>query len=126
MKLTRISLLILASLLSFNITVATASDAPGKTPDLTEWEKNKIAKEFSQFFKSTNSGAYQTLNRNPWASKRARQQQQETKALKISGTMGSCKKFSLNQRRQCYERGNGPAQCERYYRARMNHCSEYF
>ena len=126
MKLTRISLLIIASLLTFNISVATAADTANKMQQLTEWEKKKIAEEFNRFFKSTDNGAFQKLNKNPWASKRARQQQQAQKVLKISASLGSCKQYTVKQRRQCYAQGNGKAMCERYFKARMDHCSEYF
>ena len=126
MKLTRIFLLLIASLLSFGASVATAADTANRTQQLSDWEKRKIAEEFNRFFSSTDNGAFQKLNKNPWASKRARQQQQAQKVLKISASLGSCKEYTLKQRRQCYAQGNGKAMCERYYRARMDHCSEYF
>lgn len=126
MKLIRISLLIMTALLAFNTSVATAANTVDKTQKLTEWEKKKIAEEFNRFFKSTDSGAFQKLNKNPWASKRARQQQQAQKILKVSASLGSCKQYTIKQRRQCYAQGNGRAMCERYYKARMDHCSEYF
>lgn len=126
MKLIRITLLIVASILTFNVSVAIAADSANRTAPLADWEKKKIAEEFNHFFQTTDDGAFQKLNKNPWASKRARQQQQKQKVLKISASLGSCQKYTIKQRGQCYAAGNGAAMCERYYQARMDHCSEYF
>lgn len=126
MNLVRIFLLSFITLLSFNASLVNAADATNKKFQATELEKKRIAAEFDQVFKTSDNGTYQKLNRNPWANKRAKQQRQAKRVLKISASLGSCQEYSLKQRRQCYAKGDGTAMCERYYRARMNHCSEYF
>ena len=126
MKLTRTFLLIVTTFLAFNTSISIAADSTGKTSAIADWEKQKIAEEFNQYFQTTDKGAFQKLNRNPWSSKRARQLRQEQKVLKISASMDSCQAYSVKQRRQCYAKGNSAGMCERYFKARMDHCSEYF
>ena len=116
MNLIRISLIITAFFLTFSASAA----------ELAGWEKKKIAAEFNQYFKSTDAGAMQKLSKNPWAGKRARQNERTQKMLKISATLGSCKSYSLQQRRQCFASGNSASSCELYYKARLDHCSKYF
>lgn len=123
MKLIYASLIIFAFLINSN---AIAADTAKSSGQLTEWEKKKIADEFNHYFKTTDNGAFQKLNKNPWASKRARQSQQAQRVLRVSATLSSCKKYSIQQRRQCYVAGNSKSACELFYKARLDHCSKYF
>jgi len=116
MKLIRISLIITTLLLSYSLNAA----------ELSNFEKQKIANEFNDYFKSTDSGSMQTLNKNPWAGKRARQNERTKKILQVSATMDNCKQYSLKQRRQCFVSGNNPASCELSYKARLDHCHNNF
>ena len=83
----------IALILSFSSSLTIAGDSSANKSQLTEWEKRKIAEEFDRFFSTTDNGAFQKLNKNPWASKRARQQQQAQKVLRISATLGSCQEY---------------------------------
>lgn len=123
MKLIRISLIIAALLVSYN---TNASDAINSSLKLTSSEKKKIAAEFNHYFKSTDAGSMQKLNKNPWAGKRARQNRRVQKVLQVSASLNSCKQYSLQQRRQCYVSGNTASSCELFYKARLKHCSKYF
>ncbi|MCW8933571.1 MAG: hypothetical protein OQK98_02495 [Gammaproteobacteria bacterium] len=116
MNLIRISLIITTLFLSFSINAA----------ELSDFEKQQIANEFNNYFKSTDSGSMQTLNKNPWAGKRARQNERTKKILQVSATLGNCKQYSLKQRRQCFVNGNNPASCELSYKARLDHCNRNF
>jgi len=116
MKLIRISLIITTLFLSHTISAA----------ELSDFEKQQIANEFNNYFKSTDSGSMQTLNKNPWAGKRARQSERTKKILQVSATMNNCKQYSLKQRRQCFVSGNNPASCELSYKARLDHCDRNF
>lgn len=118
-------ILLLISFVAFNTSVS-AADVVNSQPQLTELENKRIASEFNKVFKSSDSSGYQKLNRNPWANKRAKQQQQAKRSLKISASLDSCEQYSNKQRGQCYANGHGAAKCERFYSARINYCGEYF
>ena len=94
--------------------------------ELTDWEKKKMDAEFKNKFSASNGGAFQKLNNNPWAAKKARQQKHESKMLEMSSTWGSCREYAYKQRGQCYARGGDAYTCERYYDARVDHCDEAF
>lgn len=101
----------------------------GKSPgqhELTEWEQNKMKAEFKSKFSSTNSGAFQKLNNNPWEAKRDKQQAHRQQMLELSNTWGACREFAYKQRGQCYARGGDAYTCERYYDARVDHCDKNF
>ena len=55
-----------------------------KQHELTEWEQNKMKAEFKSRFSSTNSGAFQKLNNNPWEAKRNKQQAHRQQMLELS------------------------------------------
>ena len=94
--------------------------------ELTDWEKKKISAEFESRFSATKSGAFQKLNNNPWAAKKAREQQHQSKMLEMSATWGSCREYAYKQRGQCYARGGDAYTCERYYDARVKRCDDQF
>lgn len=120
MNILRISLIISALLASFSI------NAENRNIGLTDIQQQKIANEFNNYFKSTDSGSMQTLNKNPWAGKRARQSQRTNKILQVSASLDSCKQYSLKQRRQCLVKSNNQSSCELFYKARIDHCGKYF
>ena len=94
--------------------------------ELTEWEQKKMAAEFNNKFSTEQSGAFQKLNNNPWAAKKARQDAHQQKMLKMSATWGACREYAYKQRGQCYARGGDAYTCERYYDARTKHCDSQF
>lgn len=94
--------------------------------ELTDWEKKKMDAEFKNKFSASAGGAFQKLNNNPWAAKKARQQQHQNKMLEMSSTWGSCREYAYKQRGQCYARGGDAYTCERYYDARVKHCDGQF
>ncbi|MCW9013740.1 MAG: hypothetical protein OQL06_08145 [Gammaproteobacteria bacterium] len=110
------------------ISVMSGANAAGTAQKrvLSDQEKQRIAAEFNQHFRATDSGSYQKLNNNPWASKKAKQKRHAEKMLRLSGSMDSCQQFALKQRNQCYAVGNDGSICELYYKARVGHCAEYF
>ena len=120
MNLVRISLIIAACFVSFNAVSANNST------ELSAWQKKKIADEFNSYFKSTDSGAFQKLNKDPWASKRAKQSQRTNRILQGSASLDSCRQYSLKQRRQCFVKGSNDSTCELFYKARLDHCAKYF
>jgi Ni,Fe-hydrogenase I large subunit len=123
MKLLHVSLIITALLISYSVN---ANDAINRSYELSSSEKKKIAEEFNHYFKSTDAGAMQKLNKNPWAGKRARQNQRVQKVLQVSASFNGCKQYSIQQRRQCFVSGNTPSSCELFYKARLDQCSKYF
>ena len=125
MTLTKLSSIVVSTILLLSVSVANAADAK-KVRVLSEKEKQLIAEEFDKHFKTTDSGSFQKLNNNPWAAKRAKQQRHSEKMLRLSGSMDSCRQFALKQRSQCFSIGNDGSICEAYYRARLGHCAEYF
>ena len=52
--------------------------------ELTDWEKKKMDAEFSNQFSTTKAGAFQKLNNNPWAAKKARQEDHQNRMLEMS------------------------------------------
>lgn len=94
--------------------------------ELTDWEKKKMNAEFENKFSASKGGAFQRLNNNPWAAKKAREQQHQSKMLEMSATWGSCREYAYKQRGQCYARGGDAYTCERYYDARVKHCDTQF
>lgn len=94
--------------------------------ELTDWEKKKLDAEFASQFTTTDAGAFQKLNNNPWAGKKDRQDQHAAKMLQLSDTWGSCREYSYKQRGQCYARGGDAYTCERYYDARARLCDDKF
>ena len=94
--------------------------------ELTNWEKKKMDAEFKAKFSASTGGAFQKLNNNPWAAKKARQQQHQNKLMEMSSTWGSCREYAYKQRGQCYARGGDAYTCERYYDARVKHCDGEF
>lgn len=94
--------------------------------ELTEWEQNKMKAEFKSRFSSSDSGAFQKLNNNPWEAKRQKQENHSRRMLELSNTWGACREFAYKQRGQCYARGGDAYTCERYYDARVSHCDENF
>ena len=127
-----ISLMVTATILLANISLAQANDRivfKGKTKtqhDLTNWEQKKMSSEFQNKFSSTKPGAFQKLNNNPWAAKKAREQAHQSKVMKMSATWGTCREYAYKQRGQCYARGGDAYTCERYYDARVKHCDDQF
>ena len=120
MNFLRISFIITALVSSFSI------NAENRSSGLTYDQQQKIANEFNNYFKSTDSGSMQTLNKNPWAGKRARQSQRTNKILQVSASLNNCKQYSQKQRRQCLVKSNNQSSCELFYKARIDHCSKYF
>ena len=94
--------------------------------ELTDREKKKIDAEFKSQFASTQKGAFQKLNNNPWQAKKNRQQEHQNKMMKLSNTWGYCREYAYKQRGQCYARGGDAYTCERYYDARVSHCNDQF
>lgn len=123
--------LALVMVMNLPVSVALAADNvfSGKSPDqheLTDAEKKKMDAEFASQFKAAESGAFQQLNNNPWASKKARQDQQAAKMMELSDSWGSCREYAYKQRGQCYARGGDAYTCERYYDARVQLCDDKF
>ena len=94
--------------------------------ELTNWEKKKMAAEFKSKFSAQKSGAFQQLNNNPWAAKKARQQAHQNKLLETTANWGACREYAYKQRGQCYARGGDAYTCERYYDARTKRCDDQF
>ncbi len=94
--------------------------------ELTDWEKKKMVAEFESKFSASKGGAFQKLNNNPWAAKKARERQHQNKMMHMSASWGSCREYAYKQRGQCYARGSDAYTCERYYDARVKQCNEQF
>ena len=94
--------------------------------ELTAREKKKMAAEFNNKFSAAKSGAFQKLNNNPWAAKKARERQHQNRMLKMSTSWGSCREYAYKQRGKCYSRGGDAYTCERYYDARAKLCDSRF
>ncbi len=133
MKVSRIfSILVTVMVLAANISTAQANNRvvfKGKAKnqhELTNWEQKKMNAEFQNKFSTQKSGAFQKLNKNPWAAKKAREDAHQNKMLKMSATWGTCREYAYKQRGQCYARGGDAYTCERYYDARTRHCDAQF
>jgi len=122
--------LALGVLFSLNTAVAGERGVfKGKTRaqhELTQWESKKMAAEFKSRFKSTDEGAFQKLNKNPWEAKRSRQQQHNKRMLKLSNNWSGCREYAYKQRGRCYAKGGDAYTCERYYDARVDQCDKMF
>jgi len=129
-RILNVCILAIAIIMPFNMAVAADRGVfNGKKQnqhELTKWEENKMQAEFKSQFSSTDTGAFQKLNNNPWEAKRAKQNQHNQKMLQLSNTWGHCREFAYKQRGQCYARGGDAYTCERYYDARVSHCDTNF
>jgi len=122
---------VMVLVLNTTTSVALAADNvfSGKSQEqheLTDAEKKKMDAEFASQFKGAEAGAFQQLNNNPWASKKAREDQHAAKMMELSDSWGSCREYAYKQRGQCYARGGDAYTCERYYDARVSLCDEKF
>ena len=131
MKMSRITALVSALLvvaLSIPSTFASPNVFAGKSENqhqLSDWEQKKLYAEFENRFSAASSGAFQKLNNNPWAARKARDAHQE-ELVKASNSWGSCREYAYAQRGKCYSRGGDAYTCERYYDARVKHCDARF
>jgi len=131
MTLIQISRILLATALTFQITVAASAERGVfkskklSQHELTRWEKKKMDAEFKSIFSGADSSAFQKLNNNPWGGKHAQQPRHNAKKALVNN-WGSCRDYAYKQRGQCYAGGSDAYTCERYYDARVNRCNEHF
>jgi len=130
MTLIKISQLLVATALIFQITAAVSAERSVfkskklSQHELTRWEKKKMDVEFKSIFSGENSAAFQKLNNNPWGAKRAQQPRRDAKKALVN--WGGCRDYAYKQRGRCYAGGGDAYTCERYYDARVNRCNERF
>ena len=132
MKLLHLPGILVIGIMSLQLTVANAADRTifkNKSENqhqLTDWENNKMDAEFKSKFSATESGAFQKLNNNPWASKKSKQQHNAKVEESLVSSWGGCREYALVNRQQCYAQGGDAYTCERYYDARVKRCNETF
>ncbi|MDH5573490.1 MAG: hypothetical protein OEY89_17130 [Gammaproteobacteria bacterium] len=132
MKSLNLAGLLVLGIMSLQFSVANAADRSifkskkENQHQLTEWESNKMEAEFKSKFSATESGAFQKLNNNPWASKKSKQKNNTQKSQNMVSSWGACREYALVNRQQCYGQGGDAYTCERYYDARVKRCNETF